>query len=52
MELIKVNEKLSGKYIEYVLTDNKEKYNFAVTKVNPIVIYPKCILNGKKTTLF
>jgi len=52
MDLIKINEKLSGKYIEYVLADNKEKYNFAVAKVNPIVIYPKCILNGKKQHCF
>ena len=52
MKLIKVNEKLNGKYIEYVLTDDKEKYNFAVAKVNPVVVYPNCILNGEKQHCF
>ena len=52
MKLIKVNEKLNGKYIEYALADDKEKYNFAVAKVNPVVVYPNCILNGEKQHCF
>jgi len=52
MELIKVSEKLNGKYIQYVLADDKEKYNFFVVEVNPVVIYPKCILNGQKQHCF
>ena len=52
MELIKIEEKLNGKYVEYILIDNKEKYNFFVVQVNPIIVYPKCILNGLKQDCF
>jgi len=52
VKLIKINEKLNGKHNEYVLADDKQKYNFYVIEVKPIVVYPKCILNGEKQHCF
>jgi len=52
MKLIKINEKLNGKYTEYVLADDKQKYSFYVVEVKPIVVYPKCILNGERQHCF
>lgn len=43
MELIKINEKFNGNYLEYVMVDDTEKYNFFVARVNPVIIYPECM---------
>lgn len=52
MNVIKINEKLNGKYVEYVLVTDKGRYNFSVVEVKPIVVYPNCILNGEKQHCF
>lgn len=52
MKFIEISKKLNDKHIEYVLVADKEKYNFTVVEVKPAVVYPECILNGKKQHCF
>ena len=47
MELIKVGEKLDGKYVDYILKDGDKEYKFYVVEVNPVVIYPECYVPGE-----